>query len=402
MENIRIRRAGFAYRRNYEHFLWRYRMVCRPIWPVGSGNLANDANTLLQSKGVDSDGFRIGNTKVFIRNPTTLFMLESEREAALPSVITHLQKVWRGYEQRVKYLELVAVVNIQRLWRGVEQRSHFKEELAAHRIEKRVRWEQAASSWAHQKGALRIQSIFRGWVERTNWKKIKAAGRLQRSLRKVAAKRYVDELATKTFGAVESDGKFGKNAAWPAPPALLDKGVPVLKKMHESWRCQKLVSSLSKPNETFIQRKIGLYERFNGNKPWSVGRVFKSSDYVSSHPVNGPKFKAAIDKVFAVTAERNILFADYVAEVSPKLKLEWKIVVLTEQKIYLLDAKKYSAPKTGGTPYDLLAEVAFSKQQDGYCVLVLKSPEGKSGGVGSGGGGGGVLSHFFPPPSLHS
>lgn len=38
MENLRVRRAGFAYRRNYEIFLERYKSLSAKTWPSFSGS----------------------------------------------------------------------------------------------------------------------------------------------------------------------------------------------------------------------------------------------------------------------------------------------------------------------------------------------------------------------------
>jgi len=147
-----------------------------------------------------------------------------------------------------------------------------------------------------------------------------------------------------------------------------------LKKMHETWRCSKLTSSLAKPDETFLRRKISLYEIFNGNKPWLVNRLFKG-DHVSSHPMLGPKFTPSVQKLFSVSAEQQILFADWCTCLTPKLKLEFQIVLLTERKLTMLDGKKFSAPKTGGIPYDQIVEIGLSKQKDGIVVIRMKAPE---------------------------
>lgn len=34
LENLRVRRAGFAYRREYEIFLAKYKSLCPRTWPV--------------------------------------------------------------------------------------------------------------------------------------------------------------------------------------------------------------------------------------------------------------------------------------------------------------------------------------------------------------------------------
>lgn len=38
MENLRVRRAGFAYRRTYEMFLERYKSLCPQTWPSYTGS----------------------------------------------------------------------------------------------------------------------------------------------------------------------------------------------------------------------------------------------------------------------------------------------------------------------------------------------------------------------------
>ena len=33
LENVRVRRAGFAHRQPYDRFLWRYKMLSKQTWP---------------------------------------------------------------------------------------------------------------------------------------------------------------------------------------------------------------------------------------------------------------------------------------------------------------------------------------------------------------------------------
>lgn len=37
-ENIRVRRAGFAYRRAFDKFLWRYAILSKETWPRYNGD----------------------------------------------------------------------------------------------------------------------------------------------------------------------------------------------------------------------------------------------------------------------------------------------------------------------------------------------------------------------------
>lgn len=71
LENVRVRRAGFSYRRPYFHFLWRYSFLTNETF-LGGQNPKTDTEIILKSRKVDSDGYRLGHTKIFIRNPTTV------------------------------------------------------------------------------------------------------------------------------------------------------------------------------------------------------------------------------------------------------------------------------------------------------------------------------------------
>ena len=47
MENLRVRRAGFAYRRPYEGLLNRYKSLCPETWPHPKGEAKNAVQTLV-------------------------------------------------------------------------------------------------------------------------------------------------------------------------------------------------------------------------------------------------------------------------------------------------------------------------------------------------------------------
>uniref|UniRef100_A0A8C9WFX8 Unconventional myosin-Ic n=1 Tax=Scleropages formosus TaxID=113540 RepID=A0A8C9WFX8_SCLFO len=80
MENLRVRRAGFAYRRRYEVFLQRYKPLCPETWPNWDGRLADGVSTLVKHLGYKPDEFKLGRSKIFIRFPKTLFATEDALE----------------------------------------------------------------------------------------------------------------------------------------------------------------------------------------------------------------------------------------------------------------------------------------------------------------------------------
>ena len=58
MENLRIRRAGFAYRRQFERFLQRYKSLCPKTWPHFEGTARDGTQVLLKHLRIPADEFR--------------------------------------------------------------------------------------------------------------------------------------------------------------------------------------------------------------------------------------------------------------------------------------------------------------------------------------------------------
>jgi len=127
LENVRVRRAGFAYRSTYDRFLWRYKMVCQETWPNFRGDPRAGVERILQAHSVKAEEFRLGKTKVFIRNPTTLFYFEEKREEMMPRVVSMMQAAWKGFVCRSKWAERKAAIKIQMFYRKYRFRRYFKD-----------------------------------------------------------------------------------------------------------------------------------------------------------------------------------------------------------------------------------------------------------------------------------
>lgn len=60
MENLRVRRAGFAYRRKYDTFLDRYKSLCPKTWPHYDGPAEKGVEVLMKHLGYDEDDYQLG------------------------------------------------------------------------------------------------------------------------------------------------------------------------------------------------------------------------------------------------------------------------------------------------------------------------------------------------------
>eukprot|EP01133_Synstelium_polycarpum_P014572 gene14572-17226_t len=127
LENVRVRRAGFANRQTYERFSQRYKMTAKTTWPTFKGTPKAAVEQILAAHGISKDEYRMGKTKVFIRNPTTLFFFEEKREEALPRIATLIQKTWRGYRARSRWNQRKAAIKIQLFYRTYRFKKWFRE-----------------------------------------------------------------------------------------------------------------------------------------------------------------------------------------------------------------------------------------------------------------------------------
>uniref|UniRef100_A0A8B9PLT7 Myosin IE n=1 Tax=Apteryx owenii TaxID=8824 RepID=A0A8B9PLT7_APTOW len=105
-ENIRVRRAGYAYRRVFKKFLQRYAILTKATWPSWKGDEKQGVLHLLQSVNMDPDQYQLGKSKVFIKAPESLFLLEEMRERKYDGYARAIQKAWRKYVARKKYVQM--------------------------------------------------------------------------------------------------------------------------------------------------------------------------------------------------------------------------------------------------------------------------------------------------------
>uniref|UniRef100_A0AAX7TU23 Myosin IHb n=1 Tax=Astatotilapia calliptera TaxID=8154 RepID=A0AAX7TU23_ASTCA len=130
MEHLRVRRAGFAYRRKYEVFLQRYKPLCPDTWPNWKGTAAEGVRCLIKHLGYKSDEYKMGRTKIFIRHPRTLFATEDAFQVCKHKLATRIQAKYKGYKlllhlkhvkQTMSCLIKIAT-KIETCWRGMMAR----------------------------------------------------------------------------------------------------------------------------------------------------------------------------------------------------------------------------------------------------------------------------------------
>ncbi|KAI5474581.1 hypothetical protein MNV49_003039 [Pseudohyphozyma bogoriensis] len=115
-ENIRVRRAGFAYRNTFEKMVERFYLLSPSTSYAGEYTWQGDARSgcerILHDTGIAKEEWQMGVTKAFIKNPETLFALEHMRDRYWHNMAARIQRAFRNY-MRYKH---ECATRIQRFW----------------------------------------------------------------------------------------------------------------------------------------------------------------------------------------------------------------------------------------------------------------------------------------------
>jgi myosin I len=104
LENVKVRRAGYAFRGSYQRFFYRYRVCSPQTWPNWSGDERAGSELILKELVTDSSEYAYGTTKVFIRKPETVFALEESRERKTFEYALRIQSFFKQHIGRQHYI----------------------------------------------------------------------------------------------------------------------------------------------------------------------------------------------------------------------------------------------------------------------------------------------------------
>lgn len=104
-ENINVRRAGFCYRNTFDKFIRRFGVLTPQTFPAWHGSPSDGVSHLMNAANMDPNQWQLGRSKVFIKAPESLFMLEEMRERIYHDYAKKIQRAWRRYRARKYYLE---------------------------------------------------------------------------------------------------------------------------------------------------------------------------------------------------------------------------------------------------------------------------------------------------------
>ncbi|XP_034858228.1 unconventional myosin-Ia [Mirounga leonina] len=343
LENVRVRRAGYAYRQRYGPFLKRYQLLSWSTWPRWNGGDREGVKKVVEELSLSSEELVFGKTKIFIRSPRTLFHLEEQRRLRLQQLATLIQKTYRGWRCRTHYqLIRKSQIIISAWFRGNVQKKHYGKIKAS---------------------ALLIQAFVRGWKARKDYRKY------FRSAASLTLANFIYKSITQKFLLGLKDSLPSTNIldkTWPAAPyRCFHTANQELRQLFYRWKCKKFRDQLSPKQVEILKEKLCASELFKGKKasyPQSVPIPFHG-DYIGLQ--GNPKLQKLTGGL-----EGPVLVAETVKKVNRgNGKTSSRILLLTKGHVILVDTKKSQAKTVIGL--DSVAGVSVTGFKDGLFSLHL-------------------------------
>ncbi|NXA73062.1 MYO1A protein, partial [Thryothorus ludovicianus] len=344
LENVRVRRAGYAFRQLYRPFLQRYKMLNPRTWPRWDGGDREGAEVLLAGLAFPAEELAFGHTKIFIRSPRTLFDLERRRQERVAELATLIQKMFRGWRCRTQYqLMRKSQILISAWFRGHRQKNRYKQ---------------------MKRSALILQAYARGWKVRRTYRRYfrsSASTALANFIYQRLVQKYLVGLAKNLPPMSVMD------RTWPpAPYRFLDDANKELKNIFYHWKCKKYRDQLPPSRRVQLQAKLCASELFKDKKtlyPKSLQQPFRG-DYL------GLKQNPRYQKLHAVAKDK-LVMADTVRKVNrANGKTVPRLLLLTTEHLVLADPKA-AQPKSVLSLSDIRG-VSVTRFSDGFLALHLK------------------------------
>ncbi|OQR80341.1 myosin-IB-like [Tropilaelaps mercedesae] len=321
MENLRVRRAGFAYRRLYEHFLQRYKALCPVTWPVWLGKPIDGVKTLVNHLQYHSDEYSLGRSKIFIRFPRTLFETEDLLQKRKHGIATILQAKIRSFIARRKFKRMKKVaLFIQCSWRRQQAQRELERRRAAVDV---------------------IRRFIKGFITRNE-----PENEINKKFMQQMRAEYLRRLANHLPKSILDN-------SWPAAPLICKDASRHLKAMHRRVLVRNYMRKLTANDKEQLLWKLEASDIFKDNKksyPDSVRHRF-----IESHlDVSQNHLRNTFDKSHKSTPGERIEYCLPVKKFDRHgYKSRKRVVILTNEAFYLVDSKDFK-PKHR-IPYNSIA-----------------------------------------------
>ncbi|XP_027890197.1 unconventional myosin-Ih isoform X1 [Xiphophorus couchianus] len=340
MEHLRVRRAGFAYRRKYEDFLKRYKPLCPATWPHWRGMPADGVEVLAQHLGYLPDEYKMGRTKIFIRHPRTLYATEDAYEKCKHDLASKLQAKYKGYKVKGEFKkQKEAATKIETCWRGAQARK-----------------EKEKRAWAVKV----IKKFIKAYINRGEAKSTDNSEYLA-----FVRQSYLNRLKNNLPKTVLD------KTTWLTPPAVLTQASEILRKLHYRLMVRKYVRGIPPQKKAQLQMKVVTSAIFKGKKenyPPSIPQLFLDTR-ISEQEIN--------IRVLSMIRNEQVKYSVPVIKYDRNgFKPRPRQFILTKTAAYLVEEAKIKQRVS----YNSLKGISVSNLSDGIIVIHITCEDPKQKG----------------------
>ncbi|UJR31157.1 hypothetical protein I4U23_018664 [Adineta vaga] len=303
LENVRVRRAGFCHRAPYDRFVQRYKIidaVRSRLYPRGAPTKENAAY-ICQELNLNND-VAYGTTKLFIKQPISLFQLEKKRTEGLQFIVTILQKYTRSWHQCRLFRREISAIKIQNAYRKYRARSYitklnelFQNVANTHDLGKNIRWP------APKPGFIPMNNLLKQMYQR--WRAYKIIQRIP------ADQRAIFELKLLAGDYLQQR------------PSFLESSI------RQEWKGDYL--------------------------------------HLPEENAHSLEYRKSISELRGKDAFNHVLFSTLAIKLNSHIKMDERAIVLTDKYLYKLDPKKsFHIKKTGISVNDIVGlSITSGKEQ---------------------------------------
>ncbi|KAM6051284.1 unconventional myosin-Ih isoform 1-T1 [Theristicus caerulescens] len=340
MEHLRVRRAGFAYRRKYELFLQRYKSLCPATWPHWHGPAAEGVEKLIKHIGYKPEEYKLGRTKIFIRFPKTLFATEDAFEFRKHLLVSRLQAKYKGCLGKREYKKKrEAAIKLEACWRGALARKEAKKRTWAVQIIRKF-----INGFINRKKPLCPENI--EFVQLVQYNYLM-------KLRDHVPKNVLDK-------------------SWLQPPSILEETSEMLQKICIRNLVRKYCRGVTAERKVQLQQKVVASAVFRGKK----------EGYLQS--INQPFMDTRLKESDINPKVLQLIHGEKIKYVTPVIKYDRngfkardRLLVLTQSSAYVVEMAKIKQK----IDYATLKGISTSNLSDGLVVIHVPEDNKQKGDV---------------------
>ncbi|ESP00948.1 hypothetical protein LOTGIDRAFT_238422 [Lottia gigantea] len=337
MENLRVRRAGFAYRRPYDVFLRRYKCLCPSTWPSYSGTSKQGTEELVKYLNYDHDDYRMGKTKLFIRFPRVLFATEDAFQLKKHDIATCIQARYKGFAQKKKYLRMrISAIIVQCHWRRFAAKKVLERRKQAVKVIRKF-----IKGFMYRKQPACDEN--REFIKYTKWNFLT-------SLKNELPKTVLDKR-------------------WPKAPELLEQTSEHLRKLCMKNLVLRYTKNILPGRKIQLEQKVIAENLFKGKKEsykFSVKDLFIDSRLAAHHDA----LKHSVFDTSVKQFDEKVIYSSAVTKYDRHgYKARNRVMIVTDKNIYVLNEKDFKIKDK--VAFNLLNGIIVSPYTDGLFVITI-------------------------------